>query len=60
MGSLGFIMYNIFVGILQAVGDSKHPLYYLMVSSVVNLVLALVFIAVFNSGVGGAAIATVI
>ena len=60
MGSLGFIMYNIFVGILQAVGDSKHPLYYLMVSSVVNLVLDLVFIAVFNSGVGGAAIATVI
>ena len=60
MGSLGFIMYNVFVGILQAVGDSKHPLYYLMVSSVVNLVLDLVFIAVFNSGVGGAAIATVI
>ena len=53
-------MYNIFVGILQAVGDSRHPLYYLIVSSVINLVLDLVFIAVFHTGVGGAALATVI
>ncbi len=59
-GSLGFIMYNIFVGILQAVGDSRHPLYYLIVSSVVNLVLDIVFIAYFHTGVGGAAVATVI
>ena len=59
-GSLGFVMYNIFVGILQAVGDSRHPLYYLMISSVINLVLDIVFITVFHSGVGGAALATVI
>ncbi len=59
-GSLGFVMYNIFVGILQAVGDSRHPLYYLIVSSVVNLVLDIVFIAGFHTGVGGAALATVI
>lgn len=59
-GSLGFIMYNIFVGILQAVGDSRHPLYYLIISSVVNLVLDIVFIAYFHTGVGGAAVATVI
>ncbi len=59
-GSLGFVMYNIFVGILQAVGDSRHPLYYLIVSSVVNLVLDLVFIGLFHTGVGGAALATVI
>ena len=59
-GSLGFVMYNIFVGILQAVGDSRHPLYYLMVSSVINLVLDILFIEVFHSGVGGAALATVI
>ena len=39
-------MYNFFVGILQAVGDSKHSLYYLIVSSVVNIVLDLFFIAV--------------
>ena len=43
-GSLGFVMYNIFVGILQAIGDSRHPLYYLMLSSVINLVLDILFI----------------
>lgn len=59
-GSLGFVMYNIFVGILQAVGDSRHPLYYLMISSVINLVLDIVFIEDFHTGVGGAALATVI
>jgi len=59
-GSLGFVMYNIFVGILQAVGDSRHPLYYLIVSSVINLVLDIVFIEFFHTGVGGAALATVI
>lgn len=57
-GSLGVVMYNIFVGILQAIGDSKHPLYYLMISSVVNVVLDLVFVALFHWGVAGAAIAT--
>lgn len=59
-GSLGFVMYNIFVGILQAIGDSRHPLYYLMISSVINLVLDVVFIRDFHTGVGGAALATVI
>ena len=59
-GSLGFVMYNIFVGILQAVGDSRHPLYYLIVSSVINLVLDVLFIDAFHTGVGGAALATVI
>ena len=59
-GSIGFVMYNTFVGILQAVGDSRHPLYYLMISSVVNLILDIVFIKIFHTGVGGAALATVI
>ena len=59
-GSLGFVMYNIFVGILQAVGDSRYPLYYLIASSIINLVLDLVFIEVFHTGVWGAALATVI
>ena len=57
-GSLGFVMYNVLVGILQAVGDSRHPLYYLIVSSVINLVLDLLFITGFHTGVGGAAVAT--
>lgn len=60
LGSLGFVMYNIFVGILQAIGDSRHPLYYLIISSLINLVLDILFIEVFHTGVGGAALATVI
>ena len=60
MGSLGSVMYNIFVGTLQAMGDSKHPLYYLIASSIVNVVLDILFIAVFHAGVGGAALATII
>ena len=59
-GSLGFVLYNAFVGILQAVGDSRHPLYYLMASSVINLVLDILFIGFFHTGVSGAALATVI
>ena len=59
-GSLGSVLYNVSVGILQALGDSRHPLYYLIASSVVNLILDLVFIAGFHTGVGGAAVATVI
>lgn len=59
-GSIFSIMYNIFVGILQAVGDSKHPLYYLILSSIINVVLDLVFVGVFRFGVGSAALATVI
>lgn len=57
-GSLAFVMYNIVMGILQAVGDSKHPLYYLIFSSIVNVVLDLLFVGVFHWGVGSAALAT--
>lgn len=60
LGSLAVIMYNVCMGILQAVGDSKHPLYYLMISSVVNIILDLVFIGAFGFGVGAAALATII
>ena len=54
-GSLGFIMYNIFVGILQSVGDSRHPLIYLIVSSCINVALDLLFIGGLGLGVGAAA-----
>ena len=57
-GALFTVMYNIFVGILHAVGDSRHPLYYLILSSCINVVLDLLFVAVFHWGVGSAAIAT--
>ncbi len=59
-GAIFTVMYNIFVGILHAVGDSKHPLYYLIISSAVNVVLDLLFVAVFKWGVGAAAAATTI
>ena len=59
-GIFGLVMYNIFVGIMQAAGDSRHPLYYLIFSSCLNIVLDLMFILVFHAGVAGAAVATVI
>lgn len=59
-GSLAFVLYNIFVGILQSVGDSRRPLIYLIISSLVNVVLDLLFVAVLQWGVGSAALATVI
>lgn len=59
-GSLAFVMYNFLVGILQSVGDSRHPLIYLIISSVVNIILDLLFIGVFHFGVGAAALATTI
>ena len=59
-GAIFTVMYNIFVGILHAVGDSKHPLYYLITSTIVNIVLDLLFVAVFKLGVGAAALATTI
>lgn len=54
------IMYNICMSIMRALGDSIHPLYYLILSSVINVILDLIFVAVFHWGVAGAAIATVI
>lgn len=59
-GSLAFVMYNVVMGILQAVGDSRHPLYYLIFSSIVNVILDLLFVGAFQWGVGSAALATVI
>lgn len=59
-GAIFTVMYNIFVGILHAVGDSKHPLYYLIFSTFVNIVLDMFFVAVLGLGVGSAAVATVL
>lgn len=60
LGILFSMLYNISMGILNAVGDSKHPLYYLIFSSVINIILDLVFILGLKMGVGSAALATVI
>ena len=59
-GVLATVMYNSTNGIFNAVGDSRHPLYYLIISSVTNVVLDLLFVCVFGFGVAGAAVATVI
>lgn len=59
-GAIFIVMYNIFVGILHALGDSRYPLYYLLISTVVNMVLDLVLVGVFRMGVGAAALATTV
>ena len=59
-GAIFTVMYNIFVGIHHAIGDSKHPLYYLIFSTFVNFGLDLLFVAGLGMGVGSAAVATTI
>ncbi len=59
-GSLGLVMYNGLRGVMQAVGDGKNPLKYLIFSSCLNVVLDIAFIGLFHTGVGGAALATIL
>lgn len=59
-GSLFNLLYNMAAGILRAVGDSRRPLYYLCISSAVNIVLDLVFVVVFSMGIAGVGYATII
>lgn len=59
-GAIFTVMYNIFVGIHHAVGDSKHPLYYLICSTIVNVILDLLLVAGLGLDVGAAAMATTI
>ena len=53
-------LYNLTAGIIRSLGDSKTPLYFLIIASILNIVLDVVFITVFGWGVVGAAVATVI
>lgn len=59
-GSMGVMLYNVFTGIMNALGDSRRPLFYLMFSSVLNVALDLLFIGGMGLGVGSAATATAI
>lgn len=59
-GIIANMLYNTGAGILRAVGDSKRPLYYLIISVVLNIFLDLLFVVVFRMGVAGAAWATII
>ena len=59
-GIFVIMLYNILAGFLRALGDSKTPLYFLIIASVLNILLDLLFILAFNMGVSGAELATVI
>lgn len=59
-GISGLLVYNMGSGILRAVGDSTRPLYFLILTSLVNIVLDLFFVLVLKMGVAGAAVATIL
>ena len=59
-GILAQMLYNLLASILRALGDSRVPLYFLILSAVLNIVLDLVFVIAFHMGAAGAAVATVI
>jgi len=54
------IAYNTLSGIIRSLGDSKSPVYFLVISSIFNIVLDIVFIVTFKMGVSGAALATIL
>lgn len=60
LGLPATVLYNMCAAVMRALGDSKRPLYFLMMSSGINVVLDLVFILLFRLGCAGAALATVI
>lgn len=60
LGIPASILYNYSTSVLRALGDSRHPFYFLLFSSILNVVLDYVFITDFHTGVEGAAVATVI
>ena len=60
LGSSAVVLYNMEASILQSVGDSRSPMVYLILASLTNVVLDLLFVAVFRRGVGSAALATII
>ncbi len=59
-GAIGTMVYNMGASILRAMGDSKRPMIFLMITCLVNIVMDFVFVVALNMGVAGAAIATVI
>jgi putative MATE family efflux protein len=59
-GIAGLLVYNMGSGILRAVGDTKRPLYFLILTSVLNIFLDLLFVLAFHQGIAGVAYATII
>ncbi len=60
IGLLATTLYNLLASIIRALGDSKTPLYFLMIASVINIILALIFIQCLHMGVPGSAIAVIL
>lgn len=60
LGISALVLYNSAAGILQAVGDSRHPLYFLVIAALLNIALDILFVAVFHMGIAGTAYATII
>lgn len=60
LGMIITVAYNMEAGILRAVGNSRTPLYFLIISSIANIILDLVFVVVLSLGIQGLALATVI
>lgn len=60
LGIIATLIYNMGSGIMRAVGDSKRPLYYLIVCCILNIILDIVFVVFLKMGIRGAALATII
>ena len=59
-GAVASLLYNMGTGLLRAMGDSRRPMYFLIVSCFLNIVLDILFVVVWQLGVAGAAMATVL
>lgn len=60
VGMPAFMFYNFGAALLRAVGDTKHPLYFLTLAGIINVIFNLIFVIVFHMGVAGVALATII
>ncbi len=60
VGMPAFMLYNFGAAVLRAIGDTRRPLYFLLVAGIINVIFNLIFVIVFSMGVAGVAIATVI
>lgn len=60
IGLISTTLYNLLASIIRALGDSKTPLYFLIIASILNIILALIFIQTFHLGVPGSAVAVVL
>ncbi|MGN0663703.1 MAG: MATE family efflux transporter [Negativibacillus sp.] len=60
VGMPAFMIYNFGAAILRSIGDTRRPLYFLIISGVINVILNLIFVIAFHMGVAGVALATIL